>query len=226
MQLDASCRSRPFPSGVAGSLGEDAFVAFRDDGRRALPAGGFVGRGRGCRDVPSGEENATGGRDLRSAMGSAGQLENCVAVAVEDLYARQSLAQTKNGEAICLALPRWRCIQAQVQPPLASQRTLPGRGAADHLRRPPRREAGGCRRATVSPQAIGSAARAISSAAHPGTPPQGKVDDVARILKAIHAKEGRPSRRNFYNRMRKQAKLGFLSPAMFRQEYLARQLAA
>lgn len=30
----------------------------------------------------------------------------------------------------------------------------------------------------------------------------------------------------FYNRMRKQARLGFLSPAMFRQEYLARQLAA
>ena len=30
----------------------------------------------------------------------------------------------------------------------------------------------------------------------------------------------------FYNRMRKQARLGFLSPAMFRQEYLAKQLAA
>jgi putative transposase len=30
----------------------------------------------------------------------------------------------------------------------------------------------------------------------------------------------------FYNRIRKQARLGFLSPAAFRQEYLARQLAA
>jgi putative transposase len=30
----------------------------------------------------------------------------------------------------------------------------------------------------------------------------------------------------FYNRMRKQARLGFLSPAAFRQQYLARQLAA
>ena len=30
----------------------------------------------------------------------------------------------------------------------------------------------------------------------------------------------------FYNRIRKQARLGFLSPAVFRQEYLAGQLAA
>ena len=30
----------------------------------------------------------------------------------------------------------------------------------------------------------------------------------------------------FYNRMRKQARLSFLSPAVFRQQYFARQLAA